>query len=350
LSHFERTIIVTGGAGFIGSNLCRHLVGQHPDWRVVNVDCLTYAGNLANLTPIQDSPNYVFEKLSITDQSGVAECFARYQPDAVFHLAAETHVDRSIETPGDFVATNVVGTHVLLEVSRQASQNRPFRFVHVSTDEVYGTIPEGSRATEDTPYHPNSPYAASKAASDHLVGAYIQTYHLDTVITHCSNNYGPRQFPEKLVPLAIRNAIAGIPIPIYGDGKFVRDWLYVDDHCAALEVVYLNGVPGETYNIAAEVEIENLELVRLICALLDRRLGGNPRGELIQYVKDRPGHDRRYALDASKIKRAVSWTGSVALEEGLTRTIDWYLGNQEWLEGCLSGEYRKYYERMYGNR
>ncbi|MFZ1682998.1 MAG: dTDP-glucose 4,6-dehydratase [Candidatus Zixiibacteriota bacterium] len=350
MPEFSRTVIVTGGAGFIGSSLCQSLVENHSDWLIVNVDCLTYAGNLANVESIKGRPNYRFERVSITDASSISEVFSKYNPNGIFHLAAETHVDRSIESPSDFVATNVVGTHVLLEEARRASQNRPFRFLHVSTDEVYGSVAPGQSANESTAYHPNSPYAASKAASDHLVNSYHATYGLQTIVTHCSNNYGPRQFPEKLIPLAIRNAIAGIPIPIYGDGLQVRDWLAVEDHCLALELLLERGKPGESYNISTMTDTENLNLVRLVCELLDSKLGDKNRKSLVTFVKDRPGHDRRYALDSSKISSELGWRASTDLKSGLARTIDWYLANEAWLQGCLSGEYRKYYERMYGNR
>jgi dTDP-glucose 4,6-dehydratase len=350
LPEFSRTIIVTGGAGFIGSSLCQSLVEKHSDWLIVNVDCLTYAGNLANVESIARKPNYGFERVSISDAPSISAVFSKYNPDGIFHLAAETHVDRSIESPGDFVATNVVGTHVLLEEARHASQNRPFRFLHVSTDEVFGSIPLGQSANEVTAYHPNSPYAASKAASDHLVNSYHTTYGLDTIVTHCSNNYGPCQFPEKLIPLAIRNGIAGIPIPIYGDGLQVRDWLAVEDHCQALELLLERGTSGQSYNISTMTDTENLTLIKLLCDLLDTKLGDKQRKNLITFVKDRPGHDRRYALDSSKITSKLGWRASTDLSSGLARTIDWYLANDSWLQGCLSGDYRKYYERMYGNR
>jgi dTDP-glucose 4,6-dehydratase len=350
IADFKRRLIITGGAGFIGSNLLRYFVPKYLDTLFINIDCLTYAGNLASLRDLETADNYRFEKVSILDRAELARCFETYQPDGIIHLAAETHVDRSIESPADFLATNVTGTFHLLELARAAVAIRTFRFHHVSTDEVFGSIPEGERATEKSSYQPNSPYAASKAASDHLVRSYHVTYGLDTVISHCSNNYGPYQFPEKLIPLIIRNASEGLALPIYGDGRQVRDWLYVEDHCAALDAIFHRGRPGETYNVSSGAETENLTVVKALCDLLDRRLGDDRRSKLITLVADRPGHDRRYALDSGKIRMELTWRPGTGLEEGLQKTVDWYLTNRSWLQDCLSGEYLRYYERMYHKR
>ncbi len=348
---FHKRIAVTGGAGFIGSNLLLHLVPKYPEYLFVNVDCLTYAGNLTNLRPIESAPNYVFEKINICDRQALEDCFQRYDINAVIHLAAESHVDRSISGPAKFIQTNVIGTFNLLEVAQQsAEEGGDFRFHHVSTDEVYGSLGPTGYFTESSPHRPNSPYSASKAASDHFVRAYHKTYGLDVVTTNCSNNYGPCQFPEKLIPLMIRNAREGLPLPVYGDGKNVRDWLHVYDHCRALDLVFHRGAPGWTYNIGGRNEIENVELVRMICRIMDELLGGGPREELITFVKDRPGHDRRYAIDASCIRRELGWEPSLTFEDGLRRTIHWYLDNDDWLENCITGQYLQYYEKMYANR
>ncbi len=351
MATFRRQVIVTGGAGFIGSNLLLHLVPKYPDYLFVNVDCLTYAGNLNNLTAIESAPNYRFARVNICDYDALKQLFEVYDIDSVIHLAAETHVDRSITGPAAFIQTNILGTFNLLELARaKHADGKAFRFHHVSTDEVYGSLGETGYFTEDTPYKPNSPYSASKAAGDHLVRAYHQTYGLDVVTTNCSNNYGPYQFPEKLIPLMIRNALAGMSLPVYGDGGNVRDWLYVGDHCQAIDLVFHQGKPGRTYNIGGHNEITNIELVRLLCRTLDEMVGGGPREELITFVKDRPGHDRRYAIDASRISDELGWTPEHTFESGLRDTIRWYLDNQDWLEACVSGEYRKYYEQMYDNR
>ncbi|MDD4918745.1 MAG: dTDP-glucose 4,6-dehydratase [candidate division Zixibacteria bacterium] len=350
---FQRTVVVTGGAGFVGSNLLLHLVPAYPDCRWVNVDCLTYAGNLANLKAIEKAPNYRFARIYITDFDRLADCFHAFDPSGIIHLAAESHVDRSILGPSTFIRTNILGTFNLLELARKKTQRsgpQAIRFHQVSTDEVFGSLGPEGHFTEDTPYRPNSPYSASKAAADHLVRSYAATYGLDTVTTHCSNNYGPYQFPEKLIPLMIRNARAGLPLPVYGDGKNVRDWLYVEDHCRALDLVFHEGKSGATYTIGGHNEIENLELVRLICRMLDDRLGGGPRENLITFVTDRLGHDRRYAIDASKIARELGWRPSVTFAEGLCRTIAWYLDHQEWLDHCISGQYLQYYEDIYAGR
>lgn len=347
----KRNIAVTGGAGFIGSNLLLHMVPRHTDCRFVNIDCLTYAGNLTSLRTIETADNYVFEKINVCDFDALKECFERHQIDSVIHLAAESHVDRSITGPAAFVSANINGTFNLLELARLAHERGDaFRFHQVSTDEVFGSLGATGLFTEQSRYRPNSPYSASKAAADHLVRAYNKTYGLDTVTTNCSNNYGPYQFPEKLLPLMIRNATTGKPLPVYGDGLQIRDWLYVEDHCEALELVFFEGLTGDTYNIGGNNEIENIRLVKTLCRTLDKMLGGGPREDLIKFVKDRPGHDRRYAIDAGYIKTKLGWSPRHTFESGLQLTIQWYLDNTEWLEGCLSGEYRQYYEMNYGKR
>lgn len=351
IQSYERRIALTGGAGFIGSNLLLYLVPRHPDWLFVNIDCLTYAANPANLSAIETSPNYQFEKVDICNSAALRECFERCSINSVIHLAAESHVDRSIVGPAPFVQTNLIGTFNLLELARNAhSRGVPFRFHHVSTDEVYGSAEETRMFTESDAYRPNSPYAATKAGADHLVRSYHQTYGLDTVVSNSSNNFGPYQFPEKLIPLVIRNAVAGQPIPIYGDGKHRRDWLFVADHCSALETIFMQGRVGESYGVSAGYELENLELVRAICRRLDAHLGGSPREEQILFVADRPGHDRRYALDASKLTSELGWRPSFGFDEALDRTISWYLSNSAWVEKCMSGEYREYYSSMYDHR
>ncbi len=351
MTEFKRRIAVTGGAGFIGSNLLLYLVPKYPDYLFVNIDSLTYAGNLKNLVSLEDSPSYRFERIDIREREAVTACFERYRIDSVIHLAAESHVDRSIDGPLLFVETNVLGTASLLDaaLTRYRADKR-FRFLHVSTDEVYGSLGATGYFTETTPFSPNSPYSASKAAADHLVRAYHVTYGLDTVTTNCSNNYGPYQFPEKLIPLMFRNARDRLKLPVYGDGSNVRDWLYVEDHCRALDIVFHKGLSGETYNIGGHNEITNLELVGKICTLLDSIIGGGPREKLIEFVTDRPGHDHRYAIDATKIEKELGWTPDVSFDEGLARTIRWYLDNEEWLEECISGEYQNYYEKMYADR
>ncbi len=347
----EKRIAVTGGAGFIGSNLLLLLVPRYPQYGFVNIDCLTYAGNLTNLTTIENAPNYRFERTNICDFAALEECFRKHGIDAVIHLAAESHVDRSITGPAEFVNTNIIGTFNLLELARQSqSTGREFRFHHVSTDEVFGSLGETGFFTEESGYRPNSPYSASKAAADHLVRAYHKTYGLNVVTTNCSNNYGPYQFPEKLIPLMIRNATNGIPLPVYGDGRNVRDWLYVEDHCEAIGLVFHKGQAGKTYNIGGHNEIENIRIVQQICTLLDELVGGEPRQKLITYVKDRPGHDRRYAIDASFIQRELGWAPRHTFEQGLRATVKWYLDNDAWLRNCVSGNYLKYYESMYGKR
>ena len=348
---FKRRIMVTGGAGFIGSNLLLHLVPKYPEYLFINYDKLTYAGNLLNLVSIEGAPNYRFEKGDICDFTSLQRCFGEYGIDSVIHLAAESHVDRSILGPSDFVNTNINGTFNLLEMARASKEaNTAFRFHHVSTDEVFGTLGEDGYFVEDTSYRPNSPYSASKAASDHLVRAYHATYGLDVVTTNCSNNYGPYQFPEKLIPLMIRNARGGHALPVYGDGKHVRDWLYVGDHCEAIDLVFHKGKAGGTYNIGGHNEIENIELVRLLCREMNELIGGEPLEKLITFVEDRPGHDRRYAIDASKISQELDWKPKYTFAEGLKKTIRWYIDNDAWLDQCISGAYLEYYQKMYENR
>lgn len=351
---FEKTIIITGGAGFIGSHVVRLFVTKYPGYRIINLDALTYAGNLENLKDIQDAANYFFERVNILDTAELERVFTTYQPDGVIHLAAESHVDRSILSPLDFVYTNVVGTVNLLNTAKKHWKD-PFqnkRFYHVSTDEVYGALGDTGFFTEETPYDPHSPYSASKASSDHFVRAYYDTYGLPAVITNCSNNYGPYHFPEKLIPLMINNIIHKKPLPVYGDGLYTRDWLFVKDHAAAIDLVFHKGKNGDTYNIGGFNEWKNIDLVKLMCKLMDEKLGRH-QGEseqLITYVKDRPGHDRRYAIDATKINKELGWKPSVTFEEGLSQTIDWYLQNTEWLKHVTSGAYQHYYEDMYTDR
>jgi dTDP-glucose 4,6-dehydratase len=341
------TWLVTGGAGFIGGNFVLDAVASGV--RVVNLDALTYAGNLDTLSPLQGDRNHVFVHGDIGDASLVARLLAEHRPDAVINFAAESHVDRSIDGPAAFVHTNVVGTLALLEAVRDywkmldAPAKDAFRFLHVSTDEVYGSLGDSGKFTEATPYSPNSPYSASKAASDHLVRAFHHTYGLPVVTTNCSNNYGPYQFPEKLIPLIIAKALAGEPLPVYGDGRNVRDWLFVADHCAAIRAVLERGRNGETYNVGGDAERENIVVVRTICTLLDAERplpDGRARESLITYVKDRPGHDRRYAIDASKLQGELGWKPSVTFEEGMARTVRWYLDHQPWVRRVLDGSYR----------
>jgi dTDP-glucose 4,6-dehydratase len=356
-----RDVLVTGGCGFIGSNFVRHLLREREDVRVINLDALTYAGNLANLKDVErDYPDrYHLMKGDIGDKPSVQGVFRDLDLDWVVHFAAESHVDRSILGPEAFVRTNVYGTFHLLEACRArwplADQEamRSKRFLHISTDEVYGSLGEEGLFTEQSRYDPSSPYSATKAASDHMVNAYFRTYGLPAVITNCSNNYGPCQFPEKLIPLTISNAVKGLDLPVYGDGRNVRDWIYVEDHCRALRLVLEKGIPGESYNIGGNCEKENREIVGLICDTLDGLLGqgtGGPRKRLIRFVKDRPGHDRRYALDASKIRRELGWEPETPFEEGIQRTIGWYLRHREWVEDILDGSYMEYYEKQYGER
>ena len=337
-----KTLLVTGGAGFIGSALVRHLIAE-TDYRVVNVDALTYAGNLDSVAGVAQDERYTFEPVDICDAAAVAGLFETYAPDGVIHLAAESHVDRSIDGPAAFVQTNVVGTFTLLDAARRyaAQRDTPFRFLHVSTDEVYGTLGATGLFTEETPYAPNSPYSASKAASDHLARAYHHTYGLDVVTTNCSNNYGPYQFPEKLLPVVILKALAGEPIPVYGTGANIRDWLFVDDHVRAIVAAFERGAAGETYNVGGHNEWTNLDVVRAVCGLLDELApAGAPHERLITFVTDRPGHDARYAIDASRIERTLGWTPRETFETGLRKTVRWYLDNGAWTERVLSGAYR----------
>lgn len=345
-------ILITGGAGFIGSHVVRLFVEKYPQYQIYNLDALTYAGNLENLTDIEEQPNYHFIKADIVDAAQMDALFAEHRFTGVLHLAAESHVDRSISDPLAFVRTNVIGTVNLLNAFR-ATWGDDFsgkRFYHISTDEVYGTLGAEGLFEETTAYDPNSPYSASKASSDHFVRAYGETYGLPYVITNCSNNYGPQQFPEKLVPLFIHNVKTEKPLPVYGDGKYTRDWLYVIDHARAIDLVYHQGKNGETYNIGGFNEWQNIDLIRLLCRQMDEKLD-RPAGsseKLISYVKDRPGHDRRYAIDATKIKRELGWEPSVTFEQGLSETIDWYLANEKWLERVTTGAYQSYYEKQYG--
>lgn len=350
----RKTILITGGAGFIGSHVVRHFVLKYADYRIINVDALTYAGNLANLHDIEQQENYIFCKADITDKSLIDSLFDQYQPDGVIHLAAESHVDRSITDPLSFVKTNVLGTVNLLEAAKRIWNNdyAGKRFHHISTDEVFGSLGETGLFTETSSYDPHSPYSASKASSDHFVRAYQDTYGLPTVITNCSNNYGPNHFPEKLIPLCIHQIIHNKPIPIYGDGKYTRDWLYVLDHALAIDLVFHQAKDGSSYNVGGFNEWKNIDLVKELCQQMDQKLQRETGSseKLITYVKDRPGHDLRYAIDATKIKDELGWTPSVTFEEGLSLTIDWFLNNQEWLDQVSSGEYQSYYEKHYGKQ
>jgi len=356
-----KNILITGGSGFIGSNFIRLILEKTSDFRLINLDKLTYAGNSKSLSDIQDDPRYRFVKGDIRDAALVEKIFTEYQIDTVIHFAAESHVDRSIVGPGEFISTNISGTFTLLEAARKSwlDSKSPLspadsRFLHVSTDEIYGSLSKTGYFTEETPYDPRSPYSASKASSNHLVSAYFHTYGLPVLITNCSNNYGPYQFPEKLIPLIINNALNGKELPVYGDGKNIRDWLYVKDHCEAILTVIKKGKTGETYNIGGNNEKQNIEIVRTICDSLDERLGlpnnDRPRKTLIRLVKDRPGHDRRYAIDATKIREHLGWRPAVTFEEGIRGTIDWYLNNPAWIASVLDGSYRKYYKSMYSDR
>jgi len=346
-----KKILITGGAGFIGSHVVRRFVTNYPTYQLFNLDALTYAGNLENIADIEHLPNYTFVKGDITDADFITALFQKEQFDGVVHLAAESHVDRSITDPLAFVKTNVIGTMNLLNAAREIWKNdfAGKRFYHISTDEVYGSLGATGLFTETTPYDPNSPYSASKASSDHFVRAYGETYGLPYVITNCSNNYGPNHFPEKLIPLFIHNIITNKPLPVYGDGKYTRDWLFVLDHAIAIDLVFHQGGNHETYNIGGFNEWQNIDLVKLLCQKMDIKLGRTPgtSAQLITYVKDRPGHDLRYAIDASKINTELGWKPSVTFEQGLEQTIDWYLNNEEWLQHVTSGDYQKYYEKQY---
>ena len=350
----KRTILITGGAGFIGSHVIRRFVNKYPEYLIINADKLTYAGNLENLTDIEKAVNYKFEKTDIVEKQSVVELFKKYNIDAVIHLAAESHVDRSITSPDEFVFTNIVGTVNLLNSALNNWKNsfEGKLFYHISTDEVYGSLGKEGLFTEDTAYDPKSPYSASKASSDHMVRAYNHTFGLPAVISNCSNNYGPNQFPEKLIPLVINNIKNNKPIPVYGKGENIRDWLYVEDHASAIDLIFHRGKVGDTYNIGGNNEWKNLDLILLLCRILDKKLN-RPSGtseKLITYVKDRPGHDLRYAIDSSKLQAELDWSPIPDFAVGLEKTVDWYLTNNEWLERVLSGDYSKYYDLMYTGR
>ncbi|MEE4176571.1 MAG: dTDP-glucose 4,6-dehydratase [Bacteroides sp.] len=349
-----KKILITGGAGFIGSHVVRLMVNKYPETQVFNLDSLTYAGNLANLTDIENKPNYHFLKIDILGQEKINHLFEEHDFDAVLHLAAESHVDRSITNPLEFIHTNVLGTVNLLNAAR-TFWKKPYegkRFYHISTDEVYGSLGSEGLFTETTAYDPRSPYSASKASSDHFVRAYHHTYGLPVVISNCSNNYGPNQFPEKLIPLFINNIIRMKPLPVYGKGENVRDWLYVEDHARAIDLILREGKNGETYNIGGHNEWKNIDLIRVLCKIMDKELGREPgRSEtLITFVKDRAGHDLRYAIDAGKLQRELGWKPSLQFEEGLEKTVDWYLNNKAWLDQVTSGEYQNYYQQQYEKR
>jgi dTDP-glucose 4,6-dehydratase len=346
-----KKILITGGAGFIGSHVVRRFVNKYPEYQIFNLDALTYAGNLENIKDIEDKSNYTFVKGDIVDEVFINELFAQHNFDGVLHLAAESHVDRSIEDPLAFVKTNVIGTMNLLNAAKNQWKGNfeGKRFYHISTDEVYGSLGAEGLFTETTPYDPNSPYSASKASSDHFVRAYGETYGLPYVLTNCSNNYGSYHFPEKLIPLFINNIINNKPLPVYGDGNYTRDWLFVEDHAIAIDLVFHEGKNHETYNIGGFNEWKNIDLVKLLCEIMDQKLGRDKgtSQNLITYVKDRPGHDLRYAIDASKINKELGWKPSVTFEEGLEKTINWYLSNEEWLQNVTSGSYKEYYEKQY---
>jgi dTDP-glucose 4,6-dehydratase len=348
-----KKILITGGAGFIGSHVIRLFVNKYPDYTIVNLDALTYAGNLENLRDIENAPNYSFVKGDITDETFINQLFVDHSFDAVIHLAAESHVDRSILDPLSFVKTNVIGTAVLLNAAKKSWTNMEDKlFYHVSTDEVYGSLGETGFFTEETPYDPRSPYSASKASSDHLVSAYYHTYGLPMVISNCSNNYGSHQFPEKLLPLMINNIVHSKPLPVYGKGENVRDWLWVNDHARAIDIIFHQGKLGETYNIGGFNEWKNIDIVYLLCSIMDKKLGraDGESAKLITYVKDRAGHDMRYAIDATKLNKELGWEPSLQFEEGMDKTIDWYLANEGWIQSVTSGSYKQYYDQQYTSR
>lgn len=351
---FKKNILITGGAGFIGSHVVRLFVTKYPEYRIVNLDKLTYAGNLENLSDIEQKPNYVFVKGDITDTDFIQNLFQEYLFDGVIHLAAESHVDRSISNPLEFVVTNIIGTATLLNVARRfwKEKEQDKLFYHISTDEVYGSLGKEGFFTETTAYDPRSPYSASKASSDHLVRAYHHTFGLPVVVSNCSNNYGPNQFPEKLIPLMINNIIHNKPLPVYGKGENVRDWLYVVDHAQAIDLIFHKGKTGETYNIGGHNEWKNIDLINLLCKIMDTKLGREEGTslKLITYVKDRAGHDLRYAIDSTKLTTDLGWRPSLQFEEGLEKTVGWYLENEIWLKNITSGAYQKYYEQQYTQR
>src|SRR5664280_2587054 len=350
----KRTILITGGAGFIGSHVVRRFISKYPEYLIVNADKLTYAGNLENLSDIEKAKNYRFEKTDIVEKQSVLDLFKKYNFDGVIHLAAESHVDRSITGPDEFIFTNIVGTVNLLNAALNHWKNSPEekRFYHISTDEVYGSLGKEGRFTEQTAYDPKSPYSASKASSDHMVRAYHHTFGIPVVISNCSNNYGPNQFPEKLIPLAINNIRNYKPIPVYGKGENIRDWLYVEDHASAIDLIFHHGNVGETYNIGGNNEWKNIDLILLLCQIMDKKLNrmAGTSEKLITYVKDRPGHDMRYAIDSTKLQKELGWSPIPEFEVGLEKTVDWYLTNTKWLDRVLSGDYNKYYDKMYSGR
>jgi dTDP-glucose 4,6-dehydratase len=352
--HHDKTILITGGAGFIGSHVVRQFICKYPHYLIINADKLTYAGNLENLKDIENAANYRFEKVDIVNPDELNILFGKYPIDAVIHLAAESHVDRSISNPMEFIHTNVVGTVNLLTCCRDQWKDKISGklFYHISTDEVYGSVEEDSLFTETTPYDPRSPYSASKASSDHFVRAYHNTYKIPVVISNCSNNYGPNQFPEKLIPLSINNIKNHRPIPVYGKGENIRDWLYVIDHAQAIDTIFHHGAAGETYNIGGNNEWKNIELIRLLCRIMDQKLGRaeGSSEKLISFVKDRAGHDLRYAIDSGKLQHELGWKPSVTFQEGLEKTVEWYLSNQEWIEHIVSGTYEQYYREQYSDR
>jgi dTDP-glucose 4,6-dehydratase len=357
MSAFSRTIMITGGAGFIGSHVVRLFVNKYPRYLIVNADALTYAGNLENLKDVQDAPNYKFERADITDAARIEELFDKYAFDAVIHLAAESHVDRSILDPLAFVKTNVLGTATLLNIARKnwaasSTKMEGKRFMHVSTDEVYGSLGEEGFFTEETAYDPRSPYSASKASSDHFVMAWYHTYGFPVVMSNCSNNYGSYHFPEKLIPLMINNIKNNKPLPVYGKGENVRDWLFVEDHARAIDVIFHKGKTGDKYNVGGFNEWKNIDLVHLLCKIMDTKLGRaeGTSAKLITYVTDRPGHDLRYAIDATKLNKELGWEPSLQFEEGLEKTVDWYLQNEDWIKHVTSGDYQHYYEEQYAKR
>lgn len=351
--NFKKHIMITGGAGFIGSHLVRRFVNRYSDYKIINVDKLTYAGNLANLSDVENAPNYFFERVDITDIKSIRDVFQKYEITDVIHLAAESHVDRSIEGPMEFVMTNVVGTVNLLQAAKEYwTEFEGHVFHHVSTDEVYGSLGDEGLFTEETPYDPRSPYSASKASSDHFVSAFWHTYGLPVKMSNCSNNYGSHHFPEKLIPLMIHNIKNSKPLPVYGKGDNIRDWLWVEDHASAIDTIFHNGRLGESFNVGGLNEWTNIELVHFLCELMDKKLNRQPGTSkgLITYVKDRAGHDKRYAIDATKLETELGWKPSITFEIGLEKTVDWYLENEEWVNQVTSGDYKEYYNQMYSNR